>query len=154
MDTWGSGDVVLGEATYFMVLGIDVAVRTAGIGCNAVSLMEHMVPPGAGLPAHAMEVDAVLVGLGGSLTVVVGARPISLGDSASVRVPAGTHFCYRNDSHDEARLMILTFGASEEAFLSDVARDPRKMTRSAQRHHVQLASPPLLPQEVTSRTPG
>ena len=132
--------VVVGLARYFMVMGIDVAVRTEGIGAQSVlSVAEHIVPPGRGLPMHAVPAPTILIVQQGRVTARTPEGHIVLRDSHTAFVPAGTQYAYCNESASEARLVVITFDASHDQFLQEVSMDPRKLRRAAVRNNVQLA---------------
>lgn len=135
---------VTGRARYFMVMGIDVAVRTADLGLQqAFSATEHIVPPGAGLPPHALPTATLLMVLQGRVWLEAGTSRVLLSDSETAYVPPQTFYGYSNDGQSEARLMLIAFGGPDyEAFLADVARDPRRVPNAAARHQIAVASSP------------
>lgn len=132
---------VTGRARYFMVMGIDVAVRTADLGLQpAFSATEHIVPPGAGLPLHALRTATLLMVLQGCVWLESGSDRVLLSDSETAYVPPQTFYGYFNEGRAEAKLMVIAFGGTDyEAFLADVARDPRRVPKAAARHHVAVA---------------
>ena len=139
-----SRNCVTGRARYFMVMGIDVAVRTADLGLQqAFSATEHIVPPGAGLPLHALPTATLLIVLQGRVWLEAGTSRTLLSDSETAYVPPQTFYGYSNDGRTEAKLMLIAFGGADyEAFLADVARDPRRVPNAAARHHVAVAHGP------------
>lgn len=117
---------VVGDSRYFMVMGIDVAVRTAGIGLGGrLSVAEHIVPPAGRLPLHKLGADTVVVGLEGTITLLYADHEVPLPDSHSAFVPSSVYYGYRNDTRREVRLMVITFSSEQDRFLEEVAHNPR-----------------------------
>jgi quercetin dioxygenase-like cupin family protein len=117
--------VAISAARYFMVMGIDVAVRTDGVlAQDCLSVSELIVPRNAGMPSHSVPVPTLLVGLGGTLVLQVDGKVIALNDSQSAYLPSGTRYAYRNGGREEARIMLIALGRQLQDFLADVARNP------------------------------
>jgi hypothetical protein len=131
---------VVGDSRYFMVMGIDVAVRTAGIGLGGrLSVAEHIVPPGGRLPLHKLGADTVVIGLQGTITLLYAEHESPLPDSHSAFIPSSVYYGYRNDTRHEARLMVITFSAEQDRFLEEVAHNPRNLRdlrRAGARHNI------------------
>jgi quercetin dioxygenase-like cupin family protein len=129
----------IGIARYFMVLGMDVAVRTAGLALReGCSVAQHIVPPAAGMPLHAISTDILLVVLQGNVAFTSAGQDALLGDTHTAFVPAGTSYGYHNHTRQEAQLMIITLTGRYGDFLQEIARNPKTVLQAAARHGVEL----------------
>lgn len=102
---------VVGDVYRFLATGKDTAGKYATI--------EAVVPPGGGPPPHihSREEEAFLV-LEGEIIFQLGAERIVAGAGTFLNMPIGSLHCFKNESHQTAKLLISVAPAGlEEMFL-------------------------------------
>jgi quercetin dioxygenase-like cupin family protein len=93
-------------------------------GVESVVAFEFDVPPGVRVPAphYHRDVDEVVYGLGGTLTVMLDGEQIPLGPGQSVFIPRGRIHQHQNLHGDTARaLVVLTPGLIGRRYFEEVA---------------------------------
>jgi quercetin dioxygenase-like cupin family protein len=96
---------------------------------GAFSLMEAVMPLGAGPPAHEHPWDEAYYVVEGEVDFVLGddARRVRAGDF--LYAPGGTAHAFKGASESPARVLVFDAPAAAEGFFRDVHREVREMPR-------------------------
>jgi quercetin dioxygenase-like cupin family protein len=107
-----------GEGEAYWLIGTLVTIKVAGeLTGNALSVTEHQVPVGGGLPPHIHHVeDEILYVLDGEIAGRCGAQPLRAGQGSTVFLPRGVPHAWRAEGGRPARLLIVTTPAGFERF--------------------------------------
>jgi mannose-6-phosphate isomerase-like protein (cupin superfamily) len=114
-----------GEGCVLNVLGAPYVFKaTSAETGNRFCCIEHVVPPGAGVPphTHAHEDEAFYV-LAGEVTLEGAGRsgPVRVGPGAFFFAPRGQQHSFRNESGAEARMLVFcTPGSGIERMFTDL----------------------------------
>ncbi|HTU24049.1 MAG TPA: cupin domain-containing protein [Pirellulales bacterium] len=111
----GSGPIVavVGDVYRFLATGRETAGRYA--------LWEAIVPPGGGPPLHqhTRESEGFFI-ISGELTITVGDRRMTAKAGAYVHLEPGTRHCFKNETDQTARMLILIAPAGLEDYFLEV----------------------------------
>ena len=107
-----------GEGEAHWLIGTLVTIKVAGdLTGNALSVSEHLVPDGVGLPPHVHHVeDEILYVLEGEIAGFCGERPIRCGAGGALFLPRGVPHGWRGAGEVAARLLMVTTPAGYERF--------------------------------------
>jgi quercetin dioxygenase-like cupin family protein len=107
-----------GEGEAYWLIGTLVTIKVAGeLTGNALSVTEHLVPVGGGLPPHLHHVeDEILYVLEGEIAGHCGEQPLRTGTGGTVFLPRGVAHAWRAEGDCPARLVIVTTPAGFERF--------------------------------------
>jgi quercetin dioxygenase-like cupin family protein len=101
--------------------------------------------PGAASPLHTLSADKAFHVLGGTVVITLDADEAESGAGSTAHVPAGTPHRYQNRSGAPARLLVITTGSGQLAFLAGMSRlsaggppDPAALTAHTRAHGVRL----------------
>ena len=138
-----------GAASTFAVSG--ATVLPIASGDDTAGAWEAFVldlAPGARSPLHALATDKAFLVLGGTVELTVDGEQVEAGSGVSAHVPASTPHCYENRSGAPARLLVITTGSGQLAFLAGMARltaggppDPEALAAHTGAHGVRLLAP-------------
>jgi quercetin dioxygenase-like cupin family protein len=134
----------------FSLVGLDIAVRTSARDTGgALTVLEQVVPTGAGSPLHTVREDKVLTVVEGHVTVQLGSERQRLGPGATAVIPRGTPHRFHNPEAMPARFLMLIMPGGHEVFLSEMARlealnslTPAAMAQLAERYGVAILPDP------------
>jgi len=117
---------------------------------GTLTVLEQLIPKGAGSPLHTMREDKVLLVVSGHVSVQLGAETLRLGPGESALIPRGTPHRFHNAEAPLARIFMLLLPGGHEAFLSELAQlevhgalSPEAMTDLGQRYGVAILPDPL-----------
>lgn len=79
------------------------------------------VAPGGRSPLHTLSADKVFHAMTGTMVVTLDGVEHAITGSATAHVPAGSPHCYENRSGSPARLLVITSGTGQLAFLAGMA---------------------------------
>lgn len=104
--------------------------------------------PGARSPLHTLSADKVFTVVEGSVAITVERTTTDAACGTVAHVPAGTPHCYENRSGAPARLLVITTGAGQLAFLAGMAElvaggepDPDALAAHTAAYGVRLLAP-------------
>jgi len=120
--------VPAGSARSLEVLGVDVRFLCTGAQTGgAWSLMENIVPPGAGPPPHHHAWAEAYYIVSGAIdfTIEGQSRRVSAGDF--IYAPGGTVHGFSGASEEPARMLIFDAPAHMQGFFEEVDREVRSM---------------------------
>jgi quercetin dioxygenase-like cupin family protein len=111
------------DTQHLSLVGLDITVRARAADTGGtLTILEQVVPTGAGSPLHTVREDKFLTVLEGCVLVRLGAEEQRLGPGASAIIPRGTPHCFRNVEASPARFSMLITPGGHEVFLSELAR--------------------------------
>jgi mannose-6-phosphate isomerase-like protein (cupin superfamily) len=132
------------------VVGEKITVLANAESTGSVELFLEEGPEGAGPPPHFHAWDEAYYVLEGAVDVLMGDRMQTVGQGELVFVPGGTLHTFRIKTA-RARFLGFTSRAGASAFFRDIDQevgdtlDVGKMIQIANRHAIQVAPPPPLP---------
>ncbi|MGU3495138.1 cupin domain-containing protein [Xanthobacteraceae bacterium A53D] len=110
------------DASHLVQIGdLELHFITSG---GSATVFEFVVPSHARVPAPHLheEVDEVIYGLEGILTVTVNGRDEEIGPGASIVIPRGTVHHHRNVHPNVARILaVMTPGKIERSYFEEMA---------------------------------
>jgi quercetin dioxygenase-like cupin family protein len=107
----------------FDLMGARATVLADGHGTAGTwEAFELHLAPGARSPLHTLSADKLFYVGDGTVTLVLGEESTAAGAGQSALVPAGTPHCYRNDTAEHARLLVVVSGTGQLAFLRGMSR--------------------------------
>jgi quercetin dioxygenase-like cupin family protein len=148
-DTASAQQVGAGRERAFGLMGARAQVLADGPDtAGAWEAFELDLAPGARSPLHTLSADKLFYVAEGAVTLVVADDTTVAAAGGSALVPAGTPHCYRNDSAEHARLLVVVTGTGQLDFLRGMSRltaggapDPAAVAAHAAGHGVMLLPP-------------
>lgn len=137
-------------ASTFSVLGATVLpIASAQDTDGAWEAFVLDLAPGARSPLHTLSTDKVFTVLEGTVTLTVAAEVTTATSGTTAHVPAGTPHRYENTSGAPGRLLVITSGAGQLAFLAGMSGlsaggppDAAAVAEHAAAHGVRLLATP------------
>lgn len=107
-----------GEGECHWLLGTLVTIKVSGdLTGNALSVSEHLVPVGVGLPPHIHHVeDEILYLLEGEIAGFCGEQPVRCVAGGALFLPRGVPHGWRAAGQRTARVLMVTTPAGYERF--------------------------------------
>lgn len=135
-----------GTASTFTVSGATVLPIASGDDTGgAWEAFVLDLAPGARSPLHALATDKAFFVLGGTVVLTVDDEQSEASSGVTAHVPAQTPHCYENRSGAPARLLVITTGSGQLAFLAGMGRltaagrpDPAALAAHTGAHGVRL----------------
>ncbi|MGB1126285.1 MAG: cupin domain-containing protein [Phycisphaeraceae bacterium] len=94
---------------------------------GAYALIEARVPPGGGPPPHTQSDVELFYILSGEITFTVEGEDVTAGPGTSVRVEPGTVHAFKNNSTNDARMLIQTLPAGMDNYFREVGKPVASM---------------------------
>ena len=115
--------IPVGSVQQLSLVGLEISVRagTRDTG-GALTVLEQVVPRGAGSPLHTTREDKVLTVVEGFIHVQLGSEEQRLGPGATAVIPRGTPHRFHNSEATPARFLMLVLPGGHELFLSALAQ--------------------------------
>ena len=98
-------------------------IATAAATGGAWSLMENVVPRGAGAPAHSHAWDEAYFLLSGAVEFDIGGKTSLVRPGDFLFAPGGTPHAFRGASDEPARMLIFDIPAHAEDFFRETHRE-------------------------------
>jgi quercetin dioxygenase-like cupin family protein len=149
--------IPVGSVQRLSLVGLEISVRagTRDTG-GALTVLEQLVPGGAGSPLHTTREDKVLTVIEGCVDVQLDAEEQRLGPGATAVIPRGTPHRFHNSQATPARFLMLVLPGGHELFLSALAQlEARKaLTLPAMAELGQQYGVTLLPESAAAAVEG
>lgn len=117
-----------GEGEALSVLGNEIRFLCGAEQTGKVwSLMETLIPRGAGAPPHHHPWDEAYYLLSGELDFQIGCETMRVGGGDFIYAPGGTPHAFFGVSDEPARMLIFDAPAHAETFFKDLGREVRKI---------------------------
>ena len=137
------------QAFSFPLLGARaVPLVTAADTGGAWEAVELVLGPDARSPLHTLSADKLFHVAAGTVAVTLETDEGLVEAGGSVHVPAGTPHRYRNPTDQPARMLVVTSGADQVAFLqgmsaltADGPADPAAVAAHTAAHGVRILAP-------------
>ena len=137
------------QAFSFPLLGARaVPLVTAADTGGAWEALELVRGPGARSPLHVHAADKLRCVTRGAVAVTLDADEALVEAGGFVHVPAGTPHCYRTTTDQQARMLVVTSGGDQVAFLrgmsaltADGPADPAAVAAHTAAHGVRILAP-------------
>lgn len=136
-----------GEDKSFSLLGIAIRpVVTAADSRGNLTLLEQVVPPGAGSPPHILNHgDKAIYVVRGEFAVLLGEKTVAATAGMCVFIPEGVIHNFKNVGTEPGTILVAVSPGGHEAFLEDASEATKQappskelMNAVGSRHGVQM----------------